>query len=56
MQNRRAIFLGLGAAMLGGAAAAKPWPQADDAAAPGVCRRCGQIHGQPDAPLKAGSK
>lgn len=51
MQDRRAIILGLAASSVAGTALAKPKAEADDGLAPGVCRRCGQVHGA-ETPLK----
>ncbi len=48
MQDRRAIFFGLAGGLLAGKALAKPRPEADDAEAPGVCPRCGRVHGKAD--------
>ena len=56
MQNRRVLFAGFAGTLLAGQALAKPRPEADDAEAPGMCPRCGRVHGKGDAPLKSGAK
>lgn len=56
MQKRRALFGGVVGTLLAGQALAKPRPEADDAAAPVICPRCGRAHGATDTPSKAGVK
>ena len=54
MQDRRAVFAFVAGTVLAGQASAKPRPEIDDAEAPGVCPRCGRLHGKADA--QAGAK
>ena len=53
MQDRRAVFAFVAGTLLTGKASAKPRPEADDAEAPGVCPRCGRVHGKADAQVGA---
>lgn len=54
MQDRRAVFAFVAGTVLAGQASAKPRPEIDDSEAPGVCPRCGRLHGKADA--QAGAK
>ena len=49
MQDRRALFAFVVGTVLAGQASAKPRPEIDDVEAPGVCPRCGRVHGKTDA-------